>query len=54
MAVADALQVIQYDQVSQTPLSVQTVDERQISEELRGTPSGPQNPLDPPLRIASK
>jgi hypothetical protein len=27
MAVADALRVIQYDQVSRTPLSVQTIDE---------------------------
>jgi hypothetical protein len=27
MIAADALQVVQYDQVSRTPLSVQTVDE---------------------------
>ena len=27
MTAADALQVVQYDQVSQNPLSVQTVDE---------------------------
>jgi hypothetical protein len=42
MAVADALQVVQYDQVSRTPLSVQTIDERQISEELRGNPLRPR------------
>jgi len=48
MTAADALQVVQYDQVSRTPLSVQTIDERQISERLPGNPLRPRT-LSTPL-----